>query len=611
MPRIASAAALLKRGKWTGEQVGKLLIANLCNDFENIGNPNKTPLYDQFQLEELVAGLADEKDYICYNVYRSLFTSIRENFYYSHALLQKFENGYNRIFSRLGQIQYAEISRNYETETPLIMYQSQYDRLRKKAIEELKNRPECFSDLIFYVLQKCLEIDFDAPQNVLIAIDATRAVSAKEIAFSEKYNVLEGRGYNSLPDGRRSDQMSAIEWSKAIAKEQAQNPERDRQKRFKQSELFFKGAKAIRSYVKERTGKSLTGTDEDIEKQFCDLFIDIRPAPPQDPNVHVMEGAFTSPLTEWTFYKELPYDLNAYDLLFTLINTYGGEDRQDYLQTLQTEYPNLYAELKSYVEAKITLLHGLDPNRYFDPLISWGDLANAGVVGYASRLDPNDQDIADIWTDGDDSTQAMIKRLKATHGIAILRDPPPELPIKGVIPEELQQNSDYFETDLIHYFRELNDVDNLMRDKTQLKNLNRFARELMNSAISQICAYNKLIDILANVYGLPELKKKAKVDLSVIQKRFDSFNIILHYLYQNVYGSQTDKQRKRDFIKENFTDLNLDIFKPTRTAINQVTIMLQNLGMSYQTSNALQVLTGYINILSRSEKGSLYGLNGA
>ena len=50
--------------------------------------------------------------------------------------------------------------------------------------------------------------------------------------------------------------------------------EYNRDRLIKSYELFFKGAKAIREFVLERTGKELDGTDEEIEEALNDILND-------------------------------------------------------------------------------------------------------------------------------------------------------------------------------------------------------------------------------------------------------------------------------------------------------------------------------------------------
>ena len=194
----------------------------------------------------------------------------------------------------------------------------------------------------------------------------------------------------------------------------------------KSYELFFKGAKAIRELVLERTGKELDSTDEEIEEALKDT-IDYVGKASYNPNAEQIAEAldFSTP-TEWHTYEELPEGLTAYDLLDLITDSsrYVETDEKKHLKAFKTEYKELYTALNAYIEENVPNARGLKHNQLYKDIVSWGELADAGIIGYSSLIQPDDREIVQIWTEGADTTENKSKRLRTgLRGIAILRNP--------------------------------------------------------------------------------------------------------------------------------------------------------------------------------------------
>ena len=210
---------LLKKKGWTGEEVGKLLIASMLNDIKQQGQADKEPLFSQSDFEKMESSLTSDRDYLTYGVYRDLYSSIIDSFNRGQGLYQQFYNGFSRLFSELRELENAEKAQAIIDATPLIMTESQYKRLEAEAGEVLRGYKESYYSLLFYILEKFLDAGDEAPEPIRTAIEATKEIPAEKITFSRSYNEQMGEGYYSLPDGRRSDQMTSEEWQKALEEE--------------------------------------------------------------------------------------------------------------------------------------------------------------------------------------------------------------------------------------------------------------------------------------------------------------------------------------------------------------------------------------------------------
>ena len=608
---------LLKKKGWTGKEVGQLLIASMLNDIKQQGQGEKTPLFSQADFEKMESSLNSDFDYLSYGVYRELYSSIIDSFNRGQGLCQQFYNGFSRLFTVLREVQTADNVQKAYDDTPLIMTESQYKRLEAEAVQTLKGYKESYYSLLFYILEKSLDAGDEAPEPIRTAIEATKEIPAEKITFSRSYNEQMGEGYYSLPDGRRSDQMTSEEWQKALEEEILRTHkltingepasteetirEYNRDRLIKSYELFFKGAKAIREFVLERTGKELDGTDEEIEEALNDILndtIDYVGKARYNPNAEKIAEAlgFSTP-TEWHTYEELPEGLTAYDLLYLITESsrYGETDKKKHLKAFKTEYKELYTALNAYIEENVPKARGLKPNQLYKDIVSWGELADAGIIGYSSLIQPDDREIVQIWTEGEDTTENKSKRLRAgLRGIAILRNP---------ASYQTDENGDYIEKKSpLPFFLSLYTLEG---DGDKIAEINSYIDNLIYPALSYLYAFNSLMGIIGKVYDLPELEEVARFDTRLYESNMSGYNGMLYLFYHNVYGNEEEKQRKRAIIKEIFRPLEADTLKPSQEAIEEVTAELTKLGFSSDARKKLKYLDAFIDRLMNSREGAL------
>jgi len=608
---------LLKKKGWTGKEVGQLLIASLLNDIKQLGQGEKTPLFSQADFEKMESSLNSDFDYLSYGVYRELYSSIIDSYNRGQGLCQQFYNGFSRLYLMLREVQIADKVQKAYDDTPLIMTESQYKRLEAEAVQTLKGRKESYYSLLFYILEKSLDAGDEAPEPIRTAIEATKEIPAEKITFSRSYNEQMGLGYYSLPDGRRSDQMTSEEWQKALEEETLRTHkltingepasaeeiirEYNIDRLTKGYELFFKGAKAIREFVLERTGKELDGTDEEIEEALNDILndtIDYVGKARYNPNAEKIAEAlgFSTP-TEWHTYEELPEGLTAYDLLHLIAesSSYEETDEKKHLKAFKTEYKELYTALNAYIEENVPKARGLKPNQLYKDIVSWGELADAGIIGYSSLIQPDDREIVQIWTEGEDTTENKSKRLRAgRRGIAILRNP---------ASYQTDENGDYIEKKSpLQFFLSLYTLEG---DRDKIAEINSYIDNLIYPALSYLYAFNSLMGIIGKVYDLPELEEVARYDTRLFESKMSGYNGMLYFFYHDVYGNEEEKQRKRAIIKEIFRPLEADTLKPSQEAIEEVTAELTKLGFSSDARKKLRYLDAFIDRLINSREGAL------
>ena len=70
---------LLKKRGWTGEEVGKALIASLLNDIRYQGQEHEL-LFTQADFDKMESSLSTDRDYLASGVYRDIYSSIVDTY---------------------------------------------------------------------------------------------------------------------------------------------------------------------------------------------------------------------------------------------------------------------------------------------------------------------------------------------------------------------------------------------------------------------------------------------------------------------------------------------------------------------------------------------------
>lgn len=102
----ARIAALLRRKKLRGEEVGKALLWSLVSDYEQRNQPNPTPLLTQAHLDRMEAALPSEYERAKYEDYVQLHDALLDLFREAQGQTQQLQHGLYRLCAR---IQMAEL----------------------------------------------------------------------------------------------------------------------------------------------------------------------------------------------------------------------------------------------------------------------------------------------------------------------------------------------------------------------------------------------------------------------------------------------------------------------------------------------------------------------
>lgn len=577
---------LLAKKGWTGEEVGKALIASLLNDIKYQGQEHNQ-LFSQADFDKMESSLNTNRDYLAYGVYSDIYRTIVDAYNRGQGLYQQFYNGYYQYLIHLKDAMRADKALEEVENYPLIMTRTQYEKHRQEAQDRLRSLPESFYSLIFSILSSCISYAGDGkkeliPANILKALETTKKEKATNKRILSNYNQDMGEGYYTLPDGRRSDELTEEEWTTALFKANTKD---------KGYELFFKGADAIREEYKRITGQDFPeATDEEVTQAFA-FALEQRSNPANDIE-NCAEIVFTgekSPL-EWHYYTDTP-ELSKYDILDQLLGRYSGAyegdiPEKDQLKEFKTDYPALYEALEAYIKENVPTAKSLKPAQYYKNFISWGELADLNILGF--DFVTTDTDIIDLLVDMKALKFADRKRA-LFRGIAVIQEERSYL---------LDEQGNYKERS--NPIDKLESLDALDREPNAKEKLEKLQENLFKPALQYLYCYNSLIDIIGAVYDISGIEV-AKFDTSMFESQLKNFNSLLYYFHANVYGDAEEKTRKRAIIKDLFSPVYAEELKPTEEAITAVKAELSKLGIS---SNARKTLKDFDTLIAKLGEGA-------
>lgn len=629
-----SIKALLNKKGWTGKEVGKALLMNLKNDIENKGNPDKKPLFSQEDFNRMVDSLGTDYQYTQYKVLESIYSAIVDSFNYNEAMAQQFYNGYYRYFLAIREARRAEDFFTTTEKFPLILTQAQYDRLAAEREAYKRGFTESYYSLFFHTVAAFVDaVENDradsVPEDILAAITATQSQKVTNKRILANWAEDMGEGYYTLPDGQRSDNMTAEEWQAALqalfmeshklyingelqdAHTTAQHFNTERL--LTANRLLFKGEDAIKEAYREKTGQELPEEYIGELEKALEEIIDgtARPSRRGDPKREQLTAALysnggTSP--EWHYYTEPPTDFTKYDVLADMLDRYRGaySDRllesdgecvdevpeREQLKEFKKDYPALADAVKTYLEGAVAPTKGLKANQLYKDLITWGELADMGYLDFQSLIAVDDADIVEhIAQTQEDNTENFNRRTRGIyHGIAILKEA--KYFDAGEGGEYIDPVADKLKLEL------LQGIDYLESDTGEAEYIAANIDVLALSALRYMYAYNAFIEIVAAAYDI-DLMTVAKYNLTRQESQIEACNNMLYMLYKRVYGTEEDKKRKRDFIREYFQPIEIEELKPTEEAIKALRKKIEGLGYTREAAVTLREYEKLVKELMR------------
>ena len=613
--------SLLNKKGWTGVEVGKALVASIIHDIRHQSEPDYKPLFSQSDFDKMESSLNTERDYLAYGVYRDLYSGLIDAYNRGQGQHQQFYNGYYRYAMHLKDCTVAEQTLQTAELTPYVMTQEQYNKLKEQRETTLKGFTESFSRLLFTLLSHIMSNPEDAPEDIRTAIEATKKEAVTNERILSTYCEVYGMGYYQLPDGTRSDNLEGEEWREKLKEEYLKTHKLringkqasfedtilhyNTERRLKGYELFFTGIDAVKALYEDHTGETLPPEDEVGIMKALESLLNLRddenPVEKNTVPLHpavlqikdIVEGEMLGSGAEWHYYKEAPAELTKYDIIAESLCFYDGEESEDgepQLKEFKADYPALYKALEAYIKELVPQAKSLKPAQYSKEFISWGELAELGIKKYITLTTADEHDITELIAQEDEDTvENLLKRRRIfLNGITIAKEPRAY---------QLNESGDFIDNmqDVL-MLATINSVDSIAQSESQREDLVAFQENLFKPALRYIYAFNALVKILGAVYDLEEMGE-VELKTTRFESQLDALNNMLYMFYAEVYGTQEEKDRKRELIKEIFCPVDYEELKPTAEAIEAVTAELDKLGFSTEARKKLKKFDSLIEKL--------------
>lgn len=614
--------SLLNKKGWTGVEVGKALVASIIHDIRHQSEPDYKPLFSQSDFDKMESSLNTERDYLAYGVYRDLYSGLIDAYNRGQGQHQQFYNGYYRYAMHLKDCTVAEQTLQTAELTPYVMTQEQYNKLKEQRETTLKGFTESFSRLLFTLLSHIMSNPEDAPEDIRTAIEATKKEAVTNERILSTYCEVYGMGYYQLPDGTRSDNLEGEEWREKLKEDYLETHKLringkqasfedtilhyNTERRLKGYELFFTGIDAVKALYEDHTGETLPPEDEVGIMKALESLLNLRddenPVEKNTVPLHpavlqikdIVEGEMLGSGAEWHYYKEAPAELTKYDIIAESLCFYDGEKSEDgepQLKEFKADYPALYKALEAYIKELVPQARDLKPTQYSKEFITWGELAELKVGRYPAYCIADDvTDILEALAETDeDTTENLLKRKRLMfNGIVIAQTPNAY---------QLNERGEYIDN-IKHIlgFSSVFSIDSIGKSESTKEDIQAFRDNLFLPALQYLYAFNALVKILGAIYDLDELGE-VEISTERFESQLEALNNQLYMLYGDVYGTDADKERKRDIIKEVFQPINLDELKPTAEAIETVTAELDRLGFSTEARKKLKKFDALIERL--------------
>lgn len=619
MTKARSIKQLLSKKGWTGEEIGQALFLNLAHEVKSQGE-KVSPLLSDDDLQRMMKSLHSRSDIQAYNSYVYLYGNLVDLYNLGQLNFHRFENGFYRSLYYLSEALKSEEGKLIELRQPYILSEDQYKRLVKEAKDKQRNIPINLIGLLFHELEEVMKAFDNDPKSVPPDMrEELEELRNEKITDPEEVKLYiegSGEGYYSLSDGRRSDQMKNEDWSEALYEgilenfnyfingEEASKEEKllklaemRQENAFK---LFFEGADSVRSAYKRKTGKDLEFEDEQIMRALeAYLEIDGLPSYPEEAYDEVLltiEPFKNDNGIEWHPYTSLDEvedgsTLTRYDLLpiyedLPHPKEIGAVEYDKLrLKRFKAAFPNIFKLLLEAVQSKVKEARGLKTNQFTKNITTFGELADRGISPYSRYIDVEDNffTLKEVLTE---QAQGDYLSKDRRGGIAV---------IKAGMNFTFNQEGYYIplETPLLDFFS----LETLDPDKEK-DNFHYFRDLLTVPGISFIYAYNALIDIVMEVYKLPEETKVIKLTTDNMESKITGYNGLIHYLYCKVIGDRKLKEIKRAKIKELFQPIDLEELKPSTETIENVKDEIRA-SMYKEPSFKVSGLSAFISELSK------------
>lgn len=541
---------LLSQSTWKGKEVGKAVLLTMIE--LNKGNASTKQLFSKEEIRKMVKGLANEHERNIYNKYIELNNALIEISTVTEGYSQQALHGYYKYFFYVIELSHALDSEATARRYPVIMTEKQYQELYSKAREEKRAIKTSFKDIIFDLLYQYTAEKAKPPKPIKDALEALKKEPITSDLILGRINEVYGLGYQQFPDGRRSDQITEEERMKAVeeiylAKHKITID--GRPATFEEAMREVGEQRIINHWKRVYSGESplddLADMDQEERKELSEIV--------------------------WHYYDTPPEGLTKWDIIagdWDMTEIYGcryaeddGHEKEHFNEFIK-DYPKLFTALKEELSKykDMAKIAETKPANYHKDIITWGELADAGIEWFIDLTTPTEIDL----TEGN-----IPARQCTSNGIAIIKE--------GTYSKKyapIDENGYYSDPHTNQLLEKLTSLPDSVKDSIRSTRKN-----LLEDGLRMTLAYNSLIDILMEVYATPELAHLKK-DEARFSNILTAFNNLVMSIYENVWGTEEERKVQREMLKDIYPVIDLDKLRPTEAKINEVKERIADQGVT-------------------------------
>ena len=537
---------LLNKNGWTGAELGRLEIATVMRAYQRAlnGEQDPQPEISREDFNRMVKTLEDPAQGKIYNGYLSVHDWISRASLLAMSQEQQAQLRFNELATPIEVAETAEQLYQYIAELPVIMTEKQYKELVDKKTQEVLHPDESgiFFNM-FNIMQEAIDYYVE-----LLSKDPRKKNPLKPLKkklekelvtdprILSRYNEVMGNGYYTLPDGRRSDEMTEEEWRKALAPEIREalimregNPE-----------VISAQANSISLERKIQLARDIYNGMTEEEAYTASTQRDRE------------SGLFQK--AEWHLYEDPPKDLNKWEILANgglgeyYPSLYGeapegvefGDALTEDAIAFKKEFPSVVeAILKDMDKIIDSSASSIPVEKWYDYSVDWAVLHELDAYGFRARYTG-------------DTAVFENNRRALINGIAVLR--PSDVVNKS---KRIDANG-YYTPPKIEQVVEGLSLLSYSPEKENYASLTsglELARKTLIDSVYWLTGFNTAVDLVADYYEVEELKI-ASIPTENLLTRIQAFNDLVASLYMRIkltdYEDEEVKAKKLAVLQDVF-----------------------------------------------------------
>lgn len=585
---------LLNKKGWTGRELGIIEVANAALTFKKAveGDPNPDPIISPERFQKMINNnITTREQGNIYNGYISIHEWIQIKYHIANTQMQQAQFRFTTLFDYLIQANLAEDIFSYVEKLPEIMTEKQYEDTKAQGIENCltdEDGKDIYSNL-FNLIEKATHYYLHQLQTNPKKANPLKAIRKKYIAdpikskiILSRWNKVFEKGYYTLQDGRRSDQMTIEEWRAAVTSPEIKKALED----MESPDIWGAEAQAvIEKRITERAKVIFNGgTEEEADR--------------------LQEQRENTPRVEWHTYEEPPEDITKWDIIEQELLTelyladldgsgdeYSHENFNAFMKDFATEFKELIKVIladmnKRYFkgsEVSEDLLYSGETQF----LISWRELYNIDFYGEKATVEDDIQIFSGHKLGDIGNKRALF------NGIAILR------PCNFTFQSHCIDERGYYveppiENNLSNFTLEafFPEAEDYAENIEQLE----IAEGCIMWSYYYLMGWNKSLDMVQSYFEIPEIEI-FKYDIGILEQQIDNYNAVVPILYKKIqdteYRDRKLKEKKLQVLKEVFPILDYKKLAIPKENIEEARGLFEGFRAFREERNRFDVLMSY------------------